>query len=249
MKMKNRINFALLIVAVMAMIASCSTPKGETVETKEAEEVKEAAPTAVSYGVQADQSSVAWIGSKPTGQHTGTIPVSEGSFSVTDGDLTGGAFTLNIQGLEVTDMEQGSKGYNDLKGHLMSNDFFAADSFATAKFEITAINTYADGSVSDKEEFQSDFAPKKASENIVENPTHTISGNLTMRGVTKNISFPASVSMTDNGISASAKFNIDRTAWNLSYGKEADAIDKAKDKFIYDTVNLELTVAASKAAM
>ena len=247
--MSYKINFTLLVVAVMAMIVSCSTPKGETVETKDAEEVKETASYAVSYEVQTDQSSIGWVGSKPTGKHTGMIPVSEGSFSVTNGDLTGGAFTIDIKGLEVTDLEKDSDSYNKLKGHLMSKDFFAADSFATAKFEITDVQLFVEGSVTDKEEFKTDFAPKTATQNMVDNPTHTISGNLTMRGVTKNISFPASVTMTDTGISANAKFNIDRTDWSLSYGDEASAVDKAKDKFIYNTVNLELTVAASKAVM
>lgn len=246
---KLNLNLTLIAIAIMALVASCSTPKGETVDAKDAEKVAKAAPKAISFDIQADQSSVAWVGSKPTGQHTGTIPVSVGSFSVTDGKLTGGDFTINVVGLEVTDMEQGSEGYNKLKGHLMSEAFFAADSFPTAKFEITSIAAYTAGAVTDKEEYKTDFAPKTASENMVANPTHNISGNLTMRGVSKNITFPANVSLTDGGITASAKFNIDRTDWKLSYGDEAGAVDKAKDKFVYNTVNLDLTVSAAKAAM
>jgi len=41
-----------------------------------------------------------------------------------------------------------------------------------------------------------------------------------------------------------AKFNIDRTNWNIKYGEEASVTDKIKDKFIYDTVNLGFTVEA-----
>ena len=63
------------------------------------------------------------------------------------------------------------------------------------------------------------------------------------------ITFPANVSMTDSGVTASAKFNIDRTDWSLSYGDEASTVDKAKDKFIYNTVNLDLSVSAAKAAL
>lgn len=247
--MMNKINLTFIAIAMMALIASCSNPKGGTVETKDAEKVAETASDAVSYGIQADQSTIVWIGSKPTGQHTGTIPVASGSFSVVNNALTGGEFTIDITGLDVTDLEKDSESYNDLKGHLMSPDFFAADSFPTAKFEITALEVYVSDSITDKEEYETDFAPKTASENMVANPTHNISGNLTMRGVTKNITFPANVDMSGDMIKAAAKFNIDRTDWNLAYGDEAGAIDKAKDKFIYNTVNLDLNVSAAKAAM
>jgi accessory colonization factor AcfC len=57
------------------------------------------------------------------------------------------------------------------------------------------------------------------------------------------------VSMMDGELSAKAKFNIDRTEWNLSYGDEANAVDKAKDKFIYNTVNIGLEVTASKVQL
>ena len=84
-----------------------------------------------------------------------------------------------------------------------------------------------------------------ASELSPEAPTHWISGNLTMRGTSKNIKFPAAVSMENGVITAKAGFNIDRTEWGLSYGDEADAVDKAKDQFIYNTVSLMLDVKAN----
>lgn len=81
---------------------------------------------------------------------------------------------------------------------------------------------------------------------MVTNPTHTITGNLTMRGTTKSVSFPAKVSVDANSIVAEAKFNIDRTDWNLSYGDESSVVDKAQDKFIYNTVNVGFSLVANK---
>jgi hypothetical protein len=65
-----------------------------------------------------------------------------------------------------------------------------------------------------------------------------------MRGTTKNIKFPAAVTIVDGVVTAKAGFNIDRTAWGLAYGDEATAADKAKDQFIYNTVSLVLDVTA-----
>ena len=65
-----------------------------------------------------------------------------------------------------------------------------------------------------------------------------------MRGTTKNIKFPASVTIANGTVAAKAGFNIDRTQWGLMYGDEAAAVDKAKDQFIYNTVSLVLDVNA-----
>ena len=63
------------------------------------------------------------------------------------------------------------------------------------------------------------------SEYKVTDPTHTISGNLTIKGITKNVTFPAKVSVTNNSVDALAKFNVDRTQWNVVYpGKTDDLI-------------------------
>ena len=45
---------------------------------------------------------------------------------------------------------------------------------------------------------------------------------------------------------AKAKFNIDRTNWGLMYGDEASVVDKAKDKFIYNTVNVSFDITANE---
>ena len=79
---------------------------------------------------------------------------------------------------------------------------------------------------------------------MVENPTHFISGNLTLRGVTKNITFPAAVSLDNGTVKAKANFNINRIDWNLKYQDESSVADKAKDKFIYNTVNVGFELEA-----
>ncbi len=87
---------------------------------------------------------------------------------------------------------------------------------------------------------------EKVSEYKIDNPTHAITGNLTMRDTTLSITFPANVSVTDGTVSAEAKFNIDRTNWNVSYGDETDPVAQAKDKFIYNTVNVGFNITATQ---
>jgi polyisoprenoid-binding protein YceI len=72
-----------------------------------------------------------------------------------------------------------------------------------------------------------------------------VTGNLTMRGTTKSVTFPANVMMQGDKVMAKAMFNIDRTAWGLMYGDEGSITDQAKDKFIYNTVTVGLDLVGS----
>lgn len=244
---------SLLAPAVIAMLVYGCGPKpsGETAETGEAMEVADASSSAETFAVDTNMSKVTWNGYKPTGKHNGTIGITDGSIAVEDGAISSASFTIDITSLTVLDIPAEEEGNGKLKGHLMSGDFFDAENHPTATFEVVDVATYAaDMAIEDKEEFQTEFTPASATEIMVANPTHMITGNLTMRGVTKSVSFPAAVTLADGGVTATANFNIDRTAWNLAYGDEANAVDKAKDKFIYNTVNVgfELTATAPTSA-
>ncbi|MDN3202537.1 YceI family protein [Algoriphagus sediminis] len=232
-----------LFVAAAMLVFACGQSTESTVETSEAQEVAEAEGQTLT--IDKDATTIAWRGYKPTGQHYGKIPATEGSIAVQGSDITGGTFTFDITGLKIEDLEEGSENYGKLWGHLQSDDFFDAANHPTATFEITGVEPFAAGDmVEDMEQFETDNTPLASSELSPEAPTHWISGNLTMRGTTKNIKFPAAVSMSNGAVMAKAGFNIDRTDWGLSYGDESTAVDKAKDQFIYNTVSVELDFKA-----
>ena len=234
-------------MALATVIYACG-PSGKTVETSEAQEVA-TAENATSVSVNTAKSQVTWIGHKPAGKHNGTIGITKGEISLKGSEIVAGNFTIDINSLENLDMA-GEEGAGKLKNHLMSDDFFDAANFPEATFEVTAVATYDQAQLQpDKEEYQTEFAPAKLSDVIVENPTHFISGNLTMRGTTKNITFPAAVSIDNGVVKAVANFNIDRTDWGLSYGDEASALDKAKDQFLYNTVQVGFELEAGNASM
>lgn len=239
--MKLTKQIALFVAAAMIAFA-CGAPN-ETVETTDAKDVAEKTGDTISINPAA--STISWTGYKPAGKHFGKIPTTEGVLTLNGDAITGGKFTFDITGLKIEDMPASDENYGKLFGHLQSADFFDAANYPTATFEITAVEPFSAGDqITDKQEFTTDNTPATDSSLSPATPTHWISGNLTMRGTTKNIKFPAAVSLANGTVSAKAGFNIDRTAWGLMYGDEAGAADKAKDQFIYNTVSLVLDVNA-----
>ncbi len=241
----------ILSLAALVFLASCG-PKteGTDAEVSEAKEVTETSLAAATYNVSTEESQVTWIGSKPVGKHDGYIPISNGDIKLEEGNIVGGSITINVAELQCEDLASDSTMKAKLEGHLLSEDFFAASEYPTAEFVITSVEAYSsDEIIQNKEELDFEYKPASASEHIVESPTHKITGNLTMRGTTLSISFPANVDIRDNTISAQAKFNIDRTRWGLSYGEEATITEKAQDKFIYNTVNVGFDLKANAASI
>lgn len=239
MKLSNQIG---LFMATAMIAVACGGPSN-TVETTDAQEVAEVEGKTLS--IDQASTSVSWRGYKPGGEHFGKIPATKGEITVKGDQIAAGTFTFDIPGLKIEDIPAEDENYGKLYGHLQSPDFFDAANHPTATFEITAVEPFNPGDViADKEERASEHTPKQDSELTPANPTHWISGNLTLRGTTKNIKFPAAVSVTDGSVAAKAGFNIDRTAWGLSYGDEADPANIAKDQFIYSNVSLTLDVTA-----
>jgi len=166
-------------------------------------------------------STLTWIGSKPTGKHTGTFKLSGGAFIVKDGELKGGTFTININSLNNEDLAADAGSKAKLEGHLKSPDFFDAAKYPTAKFEITAV------------EPNPDTTKKEV--------THIIKGNLTLKDSTKNITIPARVTLDAKTLAASATFSIDRTLWGMNY----KGPDNPQNWFIAKAVELKLNLTAA----
>lgn len=248
--MKNQIYLNLFVLSFLASLFSCNQKtEGTNAEVSEAKKVADTA-SAQELVVDADASTVNWIGSKPTGKHNGIIPISSGSIAIENNSIVGGIIEMDITRIENLDLAEKPEMQAKLVNHLKSADFFDAENHPTAKFAITSVDQFSNGdSIKVKEEFESEYKPASAKEHRVESPTHKITGNLTMRGKTLSVSFPAKVILEDGKVSAKAKFNLDRTLWDLKYGDEADVVDKAKDKFIYNTVNVGFNIVAVAESM
>ncbi len=213
----------LPVAALSLFFASCqNAPEADNAQTAEAQEVTAAEGTTL----QADlaQSKVEFIGTKPVGSHHGTIQLKNGELVLQGENITGGSFVIDLTTLQTDD--QGNEGDAKLTGHLKSPDFFDVENHPEATFTITSITP---GVVNSEEV-------------ILKDATHTITGNLTMKGITKSITFPARVNADGNQVIANANFNIDRTEWNIVYGND----QSLGDKFIRPEVNIQLQLAANK---
>lgn len=213
-----------LFFAASILAVSCAGEKAEEVTTGDAQEVMEVAD-AMTYTVE-DSSTIAWRGFKSfvNSEHVGTIGISEGTFEVSEGTLVGGTVTIDMNAMINTDIEdEGKSGY--LIGHLKSQDFFFVDSFPTAAFEIVKV-TAAEG----------------------EGTNSMVVGNLTMRGVTNSIEFPANITVSDEGVSFMAPvFGFDRTKWGVNFHDREDAsiAETLKEDLIDHMIELKFNITAN----
>ncbi|MGY5354433.1 YceI family protein [Wenyingzhuangia sp. IMCC45467] len=87
--------------------------------------------------IKVGKSTIAWVGKKVTGEHSGTISFKEGDVKVKNGSLVGGSFVVDMNSINVTDLEGEYKG--KLEGHLKSDDFFGVEKYPEATFVITSV--------------------------------------------------------------------------------------------------------------
>jgi polyisoprenoid-binding protein YceI len=78
-----------------------------------------------------------------------------------------------------------------LTRHLMSPDFFGVDQYPTSTFTVTSVTSSGD--------------------------TYQVTGNLDLHGVTKSISFPATISVGADAVTVKAEFAINRRDFNVNY--------------------------------
>ena len=219
-----------MILGVMAsvLLASCGGSNGDKAQTTEEQVVAEQVGT--SYSVDATASDVKWKGYHKGGfdPRFGTLKT-DGTIAVENGVITGGSFTIDMNSVatdeaSVDPLTTGGKTAADLDGHLKNEDFFEVETYPTAKFEITGLSAF-------------DAATDSS---VLEGATNIVSGNLTIKDKTVNVSFPAIVTVSEDALALQSKFTIHRQDWVLTYGTEGDA----KDWMISQEIDMELNIVA-----
>lgn len=224
MKRSSLLTQFLLGLALTFAVTSCdNAPKGDKADISE--EKSAAAVSGQTFAVDTAASTVRFTGHGVGKNHPGKFKLTSGTVAVENGHLTGGNFVINIKSMDLE--QEGEMFDTKLRPHLMSGDFFDADKFSTATFEITKVEPYK---ANDKDT------------SLVEGANFNVSGNLKLKDTTKNITFPARIEMDDNKLKAEANFDIDRREWQMNYGNDKTL----GDKFISETVNIELDLQATK---
>lgn len=206
----------IALVALSTILVSCNGEKKEKVVVSEEVTVEK---TAIVNNVDLTTSMMTWKGTKPTGEHNGTVALKSGGLVVENGVLKEGEFVIDMSTIKNLDMA-GSAGAGKIEAHLKNADFFDIAVYPTSTFVITSVL-----------EVEANLA---------------VTGNLTIKDVTKSITIPAKISSED-GVTTftSALFNIDRADFNVKYGSKR-WIEGLKDKFIDDLVEMSFVVKTIK---
>ena len=173
----------------------------------------------VTYNVNTEQSEINWKGEKVTGEHIGTIALQEGALTLEDGALTGGSFTIDMNSITNSDLEGENKG--KLEGHLKSDDFFGVATYPTATLTITSVEPQGENQ-------------------------YEVTGDLTIKEKTHEITFPATVTAQGNQITAEADITVNRAKYDVRYGSDS-FFDNLGDKVIYDDFYLQVSLVAENA--
>ena len=175
------------------------------------------------YEVNVEDSQVEWTGQKIVYSHNGTVELSQGELKMEGNKLVGGYFELEMNTIENLDLED-PKDNQKLVNHLKSKDFFDVKKYPKAIFEVT-----------------------KAIEETNGENNYLLTGDLTIKGITRPLSFPARLEMEDETIKASATMTFDRSEYEIKY-KSGSFFENLGDNIIYDDVEMSIKLIASKSS-
>lgn len=155
--------------------------------------------------------SILFTGSKVGGSHDGSFKKFTGTLTLVPDAIENSKVAVDI------DLTSVSTDNAKLTDHLKSEDFFNVAKFTKATFRSTSIKPIT----------------------TVKGATHTITGNLDFHGVKKSFSFPANIAVTDEKVTASAQFSMNRKTFNVAFDGETDYLIK-------DLVFVRVTVNAPR---
>jgi polyisoprenoid-binding protein YceI len=169
------------------------------------------------FKVDKDSSKLSWTAKKATGDHNGEVKVSNGQFVIDNNVLKGGSFDIDLN--TITDADVTDKASNEkLVSTLKSENFFYTEKFPKASFVISSA--------------------KKTTGN-----QYDVKGKLTIKGITNDVSFPATVAVSGKKLSATAKITIDRTKYDIKF-RSKSFFENLGDKVIYDDFDINVNLNA-----
>lgn len=173
----------------------------------------------VGYSLDISESFVNWKGMHVMGGngHQGYIKPLTGTLAFDgNGTIAGGYFELDMNTITSTDKKDTSSD-NGLVSHLKDPDFFDVKKYPKGTFQLTeAIKVSSDS-------------------------TYNITGQLTLRAITQEIHFPATIVKNGENIVATASLTIDRTKWGITY-KSGSVFGLVKDELLEDRIPVTLAL-------
>ncbi|HKP82744.1 MAG TPA: YceI family protein [Pyrinomonadaceae bacterium] len=209
-----RTSIVITILSGLIFLSACSDPAADKSRAVTGEASQTASPAAAAQGtkyqITPQNSKIEFVGSKVTGHHNGSFQDFSGQIDHI-GNVEQGRVNITIKTDSIT------TDTPDLTKHLKTADFFDVANYPEATFESTAIKPGGEKGAS-----------------------HTVTGNLTMHGVKKSVTFPATIAVTPDVASVDATFSVNRKDFGINYAGAANNL-------IRDDVVLTLTIRANKA--
>jgi polyisoprenoid-binding protein YceI len=167
------------------------------------------------YVLAKDESQLYWNAYYViSGGHDGTMKLLSGKVIVHPDRQMKGEFVLDMNSIENTDIKPENEG-DGLEEHLRSDDFFSTMLYTKGFFSILKTEPLAQ-----PDEF-------------------TVIGFLTLKALTHQISFPATIYIEQGVMKVKAKITIDRTRWGITYNSKTFFAD-LKEGFIADNIDIRL---------
>jgi polyisoprenoid-binding protein YceI len=161
-------------------------------------------------------SKIQWTGTKVVGFHQGSVKLKKGVVILKNHQLAGGSFEIDMTSIANTDIPDSDLvPKRKIEEHLKSSDFFDVVRFPTARLEIVSVS-------------------------VSKENTYSVTANLTLKGITKPITFVAEAStQRDDLFIAQANFTIDRQQWGVAY-------KGLKDELVHDDIKFNVIIKARK---
>lgn len=173
------------------------------------------------YVFDPNSSTIHWAAKKVTGAHDGTVKLKSGELTLEGDNLKAASFIVDMTSIAVDDLKDA--GYNaKLVGHLKSEDFFSTEKHTTASFKLKKAT------------------PGKSASNT--GKSYNVTGDLTIKGITKEITFDATIVKSGNMASAIATVKVNRVNYDIKYGSKSIFSDIG-DKAIDDEFTLEIKLS------
>lgn len=177
---------------------------------------------AQTFKINSEKSKIEWVGKKVAGQHNGEIKIAKGELTSVNNGVNGGSVAIDMNSITCLDM-QGEWG-DKLVGHLKSDDFFSVEKHAMSTFTIKSVTTIK--------------GAKAGSNNA------TIKGDLSIKGITHEIEFPAIIEIRGTNLVANGEAKIDRIKYDIKYGS-ANFFEGLGDKAIDNEFSVKFKLAAT----
>src|SRR5262245_42381242 len=208
----TRLNAILMALFALLVLAACANPAADkpTATTREAVKTSSPAASGQKFAIRPDTSKIEFVGSQVAGSHNGSFAKFSGAI-----DFAGQPEKSHVS--VTIDVSSITADDPKLTEHLKTADFFDVAKYPQATFESTEIK--ADGE---------------------KGATHTVTGNLNMHGVTKSVTFPATIAVNPDSLTVNSTFSINRKDFGINYAGPANNL-------IRDEVVLKFTIRGVKS--